>query len=863
MCGKPNPADAEVCRYCKARLTPLRPDDIPRPTATSELENTLPAWMQSLRGEGDAAPMDALPESEDLSLGLIGGETEPAAEEEAPAPDDLLWPAEEEDEDLPDWLKSLGDEPAPTASQPAAVSQPAPEPAPAADDAADDWLSSLADDTAFTDDAEAPADELLLGGSDNDLLGLAAAGETLAAEPAAPPAPETESADALDDVMGWLDDVADEAPAEAEETLVGLPDWLAEGGEGAPEAEAPAAVAGDLPDWLKDAGGADEAPAEAEETLGGLPDWLAEGGESAPEAGFPEAEAEAPAAVAGDLPDWLKDAGGVDEAPAEAEETLVGLPDWLAEGGESAPEADFPEAEAEEPTAVAGDLPDWLTEAAAPEEADAPLPQASDAGAEPAAGNLPDWLEAFAEEAGVSPDAVEAEFLPETEAEAPAAPQPFVEAADLPDEILSETPDWLKLLAPEDAEEIEAEPEAGAPALVAGEEAEGLAPGELPSWLEAMRPVAATPVGGAEEDAPVETSGPLAGLRGVLAPPEPALARPGKVAVIGGRLNLTDQQEKQARALQALLAEEFSPRPAPEKSIVSRQNALRWLLGLVILLAALVPFLLPPLRVPPPNKILPAALAAYQRVAEVPAGAPVLVGVDYSPGFASEMESAAAPVLDDLLSRGALLTVVSTQPTGPDLAAHLLESTLGARGYREGEHYLNLGYLPGGTAGLYAFARSPRLVLAYVPGHQEAWQTPMLASVQSLSDFALVLVITEDAETARAWLEQVQPVLDADTPLVMVISAQAEPMVEPYYETSPRQAAGIVTGVEGGMAYATMGGKTSPAAETGQWSSYSYIVLVAVLMMAMAGLYNLAMGWKEARERREIPDDEDIDEEEA
>jgi len=39
--------------------------------------------------------------------------------------------------------------------------------------------------------------------------------------------------------------------------------------------------------------------------------------------------------------------------------------------------------------------------------------------------------------------------------------------------------------------------------------------------------------------------------------------------------------------------------------------------------------------------------------------------------------------------------------------------------------------------------------------------------------------------------------------------------------------------------------------------------LAAVLLMTLAGLYNLAIGWKEARARREMPDDDDIIEDET
>ncbi len=754
MCGKPNPADAEICRYCHARLKPLQPGEAPQPKSTAELESTLPPWMQSL--QENTSP-DPLPETGELPLDLTA-KAEPTEEallpeEEEPTEDDLLWAPDEEEEDLPDWLKSLGGE-----TSEAAESAPA-----------------------------APADET-------------SPSET------PPPAPAAEAAP------------AEEAPA-AEEAA-GLPDWLA--GEPQPKAEAEPAppIAADeteLPDWLT----GEEAPAEeatpAEEAAE-LPDWLA--GEPQPEA---EAESAPPlAADEAELPDWLTgEAAPAEEVPAAEE--AAGLPDWLA--GEPQPE---PEAESAPPLAAdEAELPDWLTGEAAP---------AEEAPAEEEAAGLPDWL------AGEAQPEAEAEPAP-----GQATPQPFVADVDLPEDLLQETPDWLALLSPDEEPADEAKEKPAA--VEEGEPSGALTAGELPSWLEAMRPISATSVGGAGEDEAVETEGPLAGLRGVITPPEPTLVKPGRVATIGGKLFLTDQQEAQAKTLQALLAEESAPRETQKPPTLSRQRALRWFIGVVLLVMAFLPLILPPLQAPPPDRILPAARAALQAVDTVPQGAPVLVGVDYAPAFAAEMETTAAPLLRDLLAKGARLTVVSTQPTGPALATRLFQQRLNAQ---EGQQYLNLGYLPGGTAGLFAFAQNPRLVFTHAAGHTRLWETPFLNTVHQMNDFAMVVVITEDADTARAWIEQVRPTLGDHTPLIALISAQAEPMIEPYYETASHQVAGVVTGMAGSLAYSAARGQQPNAPLRGQWSSYSYVVLFAALMVAAAGLYNLALGWKEARARRAL-----------
>src|SRR5512139_1304334 len=59
MCGKPNPADAEVCQFCQARLRPVwasKPkDDLFGTESESESEGEVPDWLSSLRGPEEQA----------------------------------------------------------------------------------------------------------------------------------------------------------------------------------------------------------------------------------------------------------------------------------------------------------------------------------------------------------------------------------------------------------------------------------------------------------------------------------------------------------------------------------------------------------------------------------------------------------------------------------------------------------------------------------------------------------------------------------------------------------------------------------------------------------------------------------------
>ncbi len=73
----------------------------------------------------------------------------------------------------------------------------------------------------------------------------------------------------------------------------------------------------------------------------------------------------------------------------------------------------------------------------------------------------------------------------------------------------------------------------------------------------------------------------------------------------------------------------------------------------------------------------------------------------------------------------------------------------------------------------------------------------------------------------------------------MVVSAQAEPKVRPYYETSPRQLTGIVTGISGGAAYEKIINR--PGVATKHWSPYNAGSIIALFVLVIGSTYTLLM----------------------
>ena len=557
------------------------------------------------------------------------------------------------------------------------------------------------------------------------------------------------------------------------------------------------------------------APPEEEE---GMPDWLREMGAQAEEIASPQAGEP--------QPDWLSDLGA--EAPPEVPaQPAEGLPDWLA-GLQAQPEAPEITSPAEPPAAEA--VPDWLTSLMG-ETPSEPQPVAQEPSgaaqftAEPGEWAGADWLSNLP----ATPGEKLVESVPAFTLDSEEAP-PTEEGSD---RLLTTLPDWVSQISakePEQAEATEAEPE--------------LAPASLPGWLEAIRPVEAVAPTAPVEDltgADIVTAGPLVGLRGVISA-DPEAVRVRKPQAFSIKLRVTDEHRARVALLEELMAVEGKPKPVPGQLAISPQYIFRLAIAIMLFLPSIWLIFSKSQVVPLPLPgSVPCVNDFYQEIQSVPSNAPVLVAFDYEAGFSGEMDMAAEAILAQLMNRSASLALISTYPAGPALAerfiAHL--NSQPPRDQNPFQNYTNLGYVPGGVLGLASLASSLRQVMPYTLDGEDAWASASLSTVNSLADFNRVLVLTDDSETARAWIEQVEPLLRSKgVSLLLVTSAQADPLVRPYYESAQRQVKGIVSGIVGGAAYISTSGFSSPARSA--WDAFTASLLISALIILVGGIASLA-----------------------
>jgi hypothetical protein len=71
----------------------------------------------------------------------------------------------------------------------------------------------------------------------------------------------------------------------------------------------------------------------------------------------------------------------------------------------------------------------------------------------------------------------------------------------------------------------------------------------------------------------------------------------------------------------------------------------------------------------------------------------------------------------------------------------------------------------------------------------------------------------------------------------MVVSAQAEPLIRPYYDSGKIQ--GMVAGLAGGAAYENKRGVSGLASES--WDALSAALLVTTIILLIGGLVNASL----------------------
>lgn len=330
--------------------------------------------------------------------------------------------------------------------------------------------------------------------------------------------------------------------------------------------------------------------------------------------------------------------------------------------------------------------------------------------------------------------------------------------------------------------------------------------------------------------------------------PEPNLGPNTEVSVASSTqglpdsfLQVSDQERLRASIFSRLIESEGIRVLAQLPNRKAASPVLRFLTIIMILSAVLLPQLLSIRRmVFAPPDVTPRVLQVFQLLRNLSPGEPVLLAVDYEPGLSGELNAATIPILNQLFDQQAFVAAVSTVITGPVQAESLrmLSKYNPADSRSVDRDYVNFGYVPGGQTGLQNFLQSPQSI--FLPGSAtlDAAGQQKIDQIDSLSDFVLIIIATDRQEVARDWIEQIQPSLQT-TPVLMILSAQAGPVINPYIEENPGQIQGIIVGMADSLSIGAL--VNQPSVPMVNWVSYNFGLVAAIILIGSAGAWYLVL----------------------
>ncbi|MEO7912728.1 MAG: hypothetical protein ABIV47_24010 [Roseiflexaceae bacterium] len=855
---------------------PLTPPPAPLPAVQPQSESGLPDWLRDT--QRDAVPSSG---AEQLPSWLAESDVTPH-DADQPAGDTPSWlsgldiesPAAAESPAAPDWLSGANNALPPTT------------PAAAADTGVPDWLNSASEaappapaDTGVPDWLNSTSDPDLASRSETESLDLWAPEPTAAPEQPRDTSSNTGVPDWLRDIsagesnenditaepFSFGDTTSTSQPAES----AGPPAWLSV--ENSSE---------DVPDWLRSAVDQSKDLASAAPELPAVPLWLQDVERQPADSAVPAApettpSTPTPAAEPESLPPWLRDetAQTTDAPPAAPQppppSAADDVPAWLHAS------------EPAIPSSPAADVPAWLqSEPTSADAASTPFPPAQDddtlpgimradlaapafpAPVPPPADDLPDWLRPSTPSA--APDAAAGQDLPPWLRDESGQPLP---SAGSPGD--NKLPAWLRGAAMEGPPAAPTNEQPPAPANFewldqaaqadsrrTANESEFFGSTELPAWLRPPEPEQPKEISQAD----ARSLDWLTRLGGTDEPDTtvaPSVAAP-KLAPLVTRPRSPAQIEALA-LLERLAAAPFSepaPLAIPAQPSMWRRIGIERALYLLLLIALIVGLIVPlpdsfGLAVPPSA---PGAAELFEQIDKLSANDIVLVGYEWDARRSSELRPLEDAVLGHLIQRKVKLVLASTDPQGTLLLFDFRDQ-LEKAGYRKGgEDYILLGYKPGAELALRLFAQDFHAVLqSDFQGNDATISAlatgadPSKPRLTSLNDFAMVMVLADEAQDVQGWMEQIHRSA-RQVPLAFLLPNETTPVAQPYLSQS-----GIfhLAGKQGALAYQSLRGDSGmPAAQIARETTQQRLSLLVFIALLLLGALIVGVGAAVARRRR-------------
>ena len=277
---------------------------------------------------------------------------------------------------------------------------------------------------------------------------------------------------------------------------------------------------------------------------------------------------------------------------------------------------------------------------------------------------------------------------------------------------------------------------------------------------------------------------------------------------------LTVSREAQVRAdqLAATISDERAPRTIRQRQQGFSPRSIRLVMGLLLVAVLGFALFLPaPVEFPPALQG-PHSLAVLDWTQSLPVEASLLLILDYQSGYSAEMNLISKPILETTIMDGREISILASTPSGSLLFYRLLEEA----GFSDRLDVRDLGYFPVESFGAYGLANH---ILS-------EWQIPTqpgFAKTLPSGPLDGILILGDDYEGAMAWIEQLSSLVP-ETPIHLLVTAQAAPLLMPYWESG--QVSGIVAGMPDAVNLAD-----ETTSLTSHWRAYQAGVLLMIVVL--------------------------------
>jgi hypothetical protein len=392
-----------------------------------------------------------------------------------------------------------------------------------------------------------------------------------------------------------------------------------------------------------------------------------------------------------------------------------------------------------------------------------------------------------------------------------------------------------------------------AAAPVEPEPKKNLEPAALPGWLQALRPERKTGSKTAGQAQPqiqepasstIEESGPLAGIEGILQSEELSKYYSKPHTYNNNSLKISEGQLARSKILKSIADKSQWIEEETNKKTRSFSWFVRLITVVLMLAAVLIPLLFTGIPHVTSSLYPEEVVKTFNTVNSLSTEKPVLIAADFDSSLYGELNWSMQPLVTQLMNRNIPIAFLSTNSVGATLMDQSLSQMIKNSSTYSAAQLVDLGYLAGGSIGMQSLVQDLRTTLPYTSDLKSPWNASPLNTVNKLSDFGALIIITENADTARYWIEQVKPSL-GEVPMLVVISAQSAPLLQPYFDSS--QINGYISGLNSAAAYEAL--NQTPQSATNHLTSYQAVMILVALFILIGGIVSLIL-YRPASEKK-------------